>query len=342
MNEDWKFHGARLSAEAIKTTMHYLPARHYVIRLIHEEKKGFPIITRHFNHIQLLNSVSFLRRKNAEGYHIYFRPDARHFVFVDDVCDEDIQFMIDDNVRPVLVYETSEGLHHAWIQLANRPDQVTEDEARQARVILAEQYSGDKNATGRNQPGRLPGFRNVKAMHEDDNGGHPLVIIKRSCFAPVASGILEEAKNRVACTPKRPPSASLGGGVNTNTSSNHHNGDFPIEIYDHGQHVVTMSARYEVGDIRTAYRRALDEMKQNGFVPAIRNSGYGVDRSKQDIVVARYLISRCVPEDIINEVLTHGSEKAAEKAKSENKYITETVQNASSSFTPKVTKLGRS
>ncbi len=328
MTEDWASQGARLTAEAIKTTMRYLPARYYEIRLVHDEKKGFPIITRHFNRIQLLKSVSFLRRKNAEGYHIYFRPEAQHFVFVDDVCDEDIWLMIEDNVRPVLVYETSKDLHHAWVQLANRSEQVTEDEARYARVILAERYSGDKNATGRNQPGRLPGFRNVKAMHEDDNGGHPLVIIKRSCFAPVASSILKEAKKRVAYSPKLSPSATLGSGVNTSTLSNHHNDVFPIEFYDRGRHIVTMSARYEVGEMRTAYSRALDEMKRNGYVPATRNSGCGVDRSKQDIVVARYLISLCVSEDIVIEVLLHGTGKATNKGRSANKYAIETVQNA--------------
>lgn len=324
MTEDWASQGARLTAEAIKTTTRYLHARYYEIRLIHIDRQNHPVITRQFTRTQLLKSVSFLRRKNAEGYHVYFRPEVQHFVFVDDVCEEDIQLMMDDNVRPVLVYQTSEGLHHAWVQLANRSDQVTEDEARQARVILAERYSGDKNATGRNQPGRLPGFRNVKAMHEDDHGGHPLVIIKRSCFAPVASHILEEAKKRIASTPKLSPFALLGGGVKTNTS-NHHNGDFPIEIYDRGKHIVTMSAQYEIGNVETAYCQALEEMKRNGYVPAIRNSGSGIDRSKQDISVARYLLSNCVSEEIVTEVLLHVSEKASERGMD---YVIRTVNAA--------------
>ena len=313
MTEDWASQGARLTAEAIKTMMRYLPARYYDIKLVHDDRGNFPVITRHFTHTQLLKSVSFLRRKNADGYHIYFRPDTQHFVFADDVCDEDIQFMIEDGVRPVLVYKTSEDLHHAWVQLANRSEQVTEDEARQARIILAERYSGDMNATGRNQPGRLPGFRNVKPMHEDDNGGHPLVIIKRSCYAPIAAGILQEAKNRVANTPKLPPSALLGAGVKANTSILHHNDDFPLEIYNKGRHIVTMSAQYEIGNVITAYGKALDEMKRNGYEPPIRNSDDGIDRSKQDISVAHYLISNCVSKDIVIEVLLHGSEKAADR-----------------------------
>jgi hypothetical protein len=332
MTEDWSSQGARLTAEAIKTMMRYLPAEYYEIKLVHDDRENFPVITRHFTRIQLLKSVSFLRRKNAESYHIYFRPEAQHFIFVDDVCEEDIQLMTEDGVRPVLVYETSKGLCHAWVQLANRSDQVSEDDARQARVILAERYSGDKNATGRNQPGRLPGFRNVKVMHEDDKGGHPLVVIKLSCYAPVASDILNEAKKRIACSPNLSPSALLGGGVKSNPT-NHRNDDFPIEIYDRGQHIVTMSAQYKIENMVTAYNQALDEMKSNGYVSAIRHSGSGVDRSKQDITVARYLLSNCVSENVVIEVLLHGSEKAENKGKSANKYVIETVQNAAKSLT---------
>jgi hypothetical protein len=210
--EDWASQGARLTAEAIKTTTRFLPAQKYQIRLIHRDGHNHPVISRHFNRVELLKSVRFLRGKNAEGYHVYFRPDAQHFVFVDDVCGEDVQFMIEDGIRPVLVYETSENLLHAWIQLANRPEHVTEDEARQARVILAERYSGDKNATSRNQLGRLPGFRNVKLMHEDKSGGHPLVIIRRAAWTSPATALLEEAKSRVAATPQPPPPYPLEAG----------------------------------------------------------------------------------------------------------------------------------
>ena len=318
--ENWASQGARLTVEAIKTTTRYLPTRHYEIKLIPVDRRNNPVITRQFTRAELLKSVRFLRGKNAEGYHIYFRPDAQHFVFVDDVCDDDIQSMIKDDIRPVLVYETSEGLHHAWVQLANRPEQVAKDEARQARVILAEQYSGDKNATGRNQPGRLPGFRNVKPMYEDRNGGHPLVTIKRSCFAPVASTLLRKAKERIGSSPKTSP-LSPGGGVNTDLSNSTPDNHL-IEIYDHGRHIVTMSAIYEIGDMQNAYDRVLEDMKRNGYVPPIRNSGTGIDRSRQDIAIVRYLLRRCVSERTTIEVLLHGSQKTEERGRN---YVLQTV-----------------
>ena len=305
MEENWGRLGPGLTAEAIRQTIHVLPARQYEIRLIHHAKDGGPVIKRHFTRSQLLKSVKFLRLKNREGYHVFFRPDALHFVFVDDVCEDDIDAMMADGIRPVLVYETSKGLHHSWFQIANRPEQVTEYEAREAQRILAERYSGDEGATGRKQLGRLPGFRNVKPMYEDANGGHPLVIIKRSCFAPISSKLLDEAKARLASASPLP---SKGRVLLEQTDL-----DTPIEIYENGRHIVTMSALYEIGDLEMAYDRVLGEMKERGYKPPLNNAETGIDRSRQDLAVAGYLHRRCISDGTIVEILMYGSEKAAER-----------------------------
>ena len=54
-------------------------------------------------------------------------------------------------------------------------------------------------------------------MHEDANGGHPLVIIKRSTFAPVAIDLLSEARDLIANSPSLPPS-TLGPCAPTNSN----------------------------------------------------------------------------------------------------------------------------
>ena len=86
-----------------------------------------------------------------------------------------------------------------------------------------------------------------------------------------------------------------------------------------------MSAIYEVGDIETAYQRTLEEMKLNGYTPATRKRDGKLDRSVQDICVARHLLSRCVPKQTVVEVIEYGSEKAAER---EPKYAQRTVDAA--------------
>jgi hypothetical protein len=305
MVENWSHLGPGLTANAIKQTIHVLPARQYEIRLIHHAKDGGPVIKRYFTRSQLLKSVKFLRRKNWEGYHVFFRPDAQHYVFVDDVCEDDIDKMIADGLRPVLVYETSKGLHHAWFQIANRSEQVTDYEARETQRILAERYCGDEGATGRNQLGRLPGFRNVKPVYEDASGGHPLVIIKRNCFAPISATLLDEAKARLASASPLPSKGRVPiESIDLDT---------PIEIYENGRHIVTMSARYKIGDLRIAYDRVLAELKECGYEPPINNAGTGIDRSRQDFAIAGYLHRQCVSDSTIVEILMHGSEKAAEQ-----------------------------
>ena len=47
-----------------------------------------------------------------------------------------------------------------------------------------------------------------------------------------------------------------------------------------------------------------------GHFSPVRNSGIGIDRSEQDIAVVHHLLSYCVHQEIIADVLLHGSEKA--------------------------------
>ncbi len=315
--QDWYIEGARLTAEAIKQVMRVMPATRYEIRLIHPDRDSHQPITRSFTRAELLRSVKYLRHENRNGYHVYFRPEAPHFIYVDDVCEDDIDAMMADGIRPVLVYETSEGLYHAWVQLALRPEHLTEAEATEARKVLAERYRGDCRATGKNQLGRLPGFRNRKPEYEDSNGGFPLVKIKRATFAPIATKVLEEARKRIASAPPS-PLPPVGRVLNHQDK-----GEDVLEIYDRGKHVVTMSAQYEIGDLDTAYALALNEMKSSGYKSPIRNSGDGVDRSKQDMAVASFLYRQCVKPELIEQIIMRGSDKAAERG---TEYVMRTVK----------------
>jgi hypothetical protein len=132
-----------------------------------------------------------------------------------------------------------------------------------------------------------------------------------------------EASDRAAFLPKPSP-LSPGGGVKTDVG-NFASDDYSIEIYDHRRHIVTMSAIYEIGDIQSAYDRVLEDMKSNGYVPPVRNSGVGIDRSRLDIAIARYLFRRCVSDNTIIEVLLHGSQKAEERGRN---YVLRTVGSA--------------
>ena len=327
--------GRRLSALAVREAIRVLNTSHYVVRLIPVVPGDAPVISRTYNRQAIVSAVGFLRHANFgyleadggrhDGYHVFFRPDCNHFVFVDDVCEDDIDLMTADGIRPTMIVKTSEGNFQAWVQLANKSDQVSVDEATICRGILAERYGGDTGATGRDQLGRLPGFFNRKPQYESGVGQFPLVTIKRSRFTSCTARLLDDA--RVALL-ANPPSPSLAlGRVKTNLP-NTNDDDLPIELYDRGQHVITMSAQYKFGSITTAYDQALNEMRHNGYKPSLRKFGKGVDRSKQDVAIARYLISNCLSEQIIIETLLHGSEKASERGV---EYVEATVRAAYSS-----------
>jgi hypothetical protein len=98
--------------------------------------------------------------------------------------------------------------------------------------------------------------------------------------------------------------------------------DCPIEIYDRGEHIVTMSAQYEIGDIETAYSQALDEMKSAGYYYPVRNSGNQIDRSRLDIAVVHFLRRQGLPRKSIETVLLRGSEKALERGEN---YVEKTL-----------------
>ena len=66
-HEDWSQQGPRLTAAAIKDVISALPARQYLIRLVHPETSDFPTMTREYDQHKLLKSVKFLRLKNREG-----------------------------------------------------------------------------------------------------------------------------------------------------------------------------------------------------------------------------------------------------------------------------------
>lgn len=295
MNEDWASQGARLTADAVKTTMKYLPAQHYDIRLIpNDEVIGSPI-PRCYSREVLLKSIGYLRMMNRSGHHVYFRPNTPQFIFldIDDASSTGLEAMKADGIRPVLVYETSPGLQHAWVQLANRPEQLTDLEATTASKIIANRYGGDRGSTGAKQLGRLPGYRNLKSKYEDKNGGHPLVIIKQNVFAPVAHELLSKARELIADSPSLPPSP-VGQVI-------------PNQSWDG----VTISSDLAAEVGREVYEATVADLadRYGWRLPIVEG-----DRSDTDIAVARSLLWRgkCKPEDIA-AVLMFGSDKAQER-----------------------------
>jgi hypothetical protein len=289
-----------LSAQAIREWAFALPATTYQVRGI-DAQTGAPTLNEAYSVAELVRSVSFLRHKNANGSHIYARPNSRRHVMIDDIVTATLDSLGRDGLTPALVVETSLNNLQAWITVSKH-DLTPSDEGRIARV-LARRYGGDPGAAHHTQFGRLPGFRNRKAAYCSPDGGYPLVRIVRrirSFVAPGAGALLqslaEESAERPRSIATLPPSP-LGGLCSSSPS---------------------MSAE-EAKDI---YNHVAAEIVRRFGADAYRDN-----RSRLDYAVARSLNFQGFDNAEIQAVLREGSEKGIERGEL---YIEATVVAATS------------
>ena len=117
---------------------------------------------------------SFLRAKNAEGWHIFMRPAAERepfYLLADDLSEQQFHQHSDAGVwRPGrMVVETSPGNFQVWIRsrLPLTPDQ---------KLHWLRKMGSDPGAYPLGRWGRMPGFRNRKEKYLKD-GQYPLARI---------------------------------------------------------------------------------------------------------------------------------------------------------------------
>lgn len=108
---------------------------------------------------EVIRRLPWLRRENAKGEDIYFRPEKNGTwpIFVlDDLTDDQAKLM--GKYRSWII-RTSSGRHHAWI-MTDRP--LSPPERYQIQKYFVDRGIGDQGAVSRDRLGRIPGFRNWK------------------------------------------------------------------------------------------------------------------------------------------------------------------------------------
>jgi len=286
-----------------------LPADEWIIGLIPNDDHSHKI--REIISCQKLFStkyVEWFRYKNANGCHVYGRPNSTRYVLIDDVKQDGISKLKQDGLNPTVVIETSPNNFQVWIAVSKEELPITV--ATELAKLLAKRYGGDPGSADAYHLGRLPGLRNKKAKyqkHSEDGG--PLVTLRTALTDPkIPDGIgslIKEAEliasDRAACSP--PPSALLGGCDPEN---------FNIDS-------VSMSP----GEGKEIYDAEVERLTKAFGLSPLANLE---DRSQLDHNVARGLNLRWhyPPEEII-AVLMYGSDKAAEQGM---KYVIRTVKAA--------------
>ncbi len=286
-----------LTIDAIQQAVIALPAPTYLIKAI-DSITGSCTFYDEWRPPALLrsNHAKFLRARNANGAHIFFRPNSRRHVMLDDIDIATLDSLARDGLMPALVLETSPTNLQAWVTVSKH-DLTTDDEYRITRE-LAHRYGGDPCSAHRSQFGRMPGFRNRKPKHRSPEDGYPLVKIVRpirSFVAPGADEFIWSMANRRE-RPTLTPSPSPPGGLCS--SSPAMSPEEAKDIYN-----------YTAG--RIARRFASDPFDN--------------DRSRTDHAVARNLFLNGFDKDEIYSVLSAGSEKALER---DDGYITATIEAA--------------
>lgn len=118
---------------------------------------------------------------NARGGNVYMRlsPSAHDhhpgLALLDDLSSDAVTRLQQDGFEPTLVVETSPANFQAWIRLVAAGTTVPYSLMGTATRWLAQTYDGDMRAVSPRQPGRVPGFTNRKAKHQNGNGSFPFV-----------------------------------------------------------------------------------------------------------------------------------------------------------------------
>lgn len=119
-------------------------------------------------------AISWLRRENARGSHIFVRPHGAHALsLIDDLNAERIDLMMDHGFQPAVAIETSPGNFQVWLNHG----QTISDRTFSTQVAkeLARRFGGDSSSADWRHFGRLAGFTNQKANRRLRSGLPPFV-----------------------------------------------------------------------------------------------------------------------------------------------------------------------
>jgi len=127
---------------------------------------------------QICNALSWFRRENAYGAHIYIRPAGAHALsLVDDLSADSLKRMKEAGFEPALVVETSPGNSQAWL---NHGRVLTCALSTLAAKDLARRFGGDLSSADWRHFGRLAGFTNQKPGRRLPTGLPPFVQLRQS------------------------------------------------------------------------------------------------------------------------------------------------------------------
>lgn len=138
-------------------------------------------------------ALTWLRRENARGAHIFVRPSGgRALSLIDDLSADVIAEMKETGFEPALVVETSAHNFQTWLNHGR----IIADHfvSTQAAKELARRFGGDPSSADLRHFGRLAGFTNQKAERRLESGLPPFVRLREynGCVYSAAADFLAQ------------------------------------------------------------------------------------------------------------------------------------------------------
>ncbi len=122
---------------------------------------------------QCMARLRYLKYRNANGAHIYFRPSGeRRYTLLDDLSLAALTGLAAEGFQPCAVIETSPGNFQAWLKHSRI---FSKELGTFAAQLLAQRFGADPSAADWRRFGRLPGFTNRKPQHKQGAGLYPFV-----------------------------------------------------------------------------------------------------------------------------------------------------------------------
>ena len=132
----------------------------------------------------IVRMLPYLKHRNANGAHIYFRPTGESaYTLLDDLTANTLARLAAEGYSPAAVIETSPGSFQVWLRHAQP---LSKELGTLAAKTLAAQFGADASAADWRRFGRGPGFTNRKPQHRTADGLYPFARLVNHSGQPFA------------------------------------------------------------------------------------------------------------------------------------------------------------
>lgn len=171
------------TSQAVRQQLKAMGCDTYQIGIVSADKDGKSWHLHNKTADEVMAEIPNLKRLNAQGKHIFIQPaeNDHKLILVDDVSFDDIENMAKKGHKPALTVETSPDNYQAWVKSS---ESLTGHERATMAKFLARKYDADPNSAQERHYGRLAGFTNQKAEHQNSQGRQPFVLLRSSTGEP--------------------------------------------------------------------------------------------------------------------------------------------------------------